>query len=96
MTKRRGVAEMMITRYRENGAVVSRSPRGVRRKHPRPRQTLQRRLLQGLLQGGGMGPSTTGDLMTTGSRFEPGNVAIVRGEMKDVGLLLVFRQFSKI
>ena len=96
VTKCRGVAEMTITRYRENGVVMFRSPRGVRHKHPRRRQALQRRLLQGVSQGGGMGPSTTGDLKVTGLRFEPGKVAIVRGEMKDIGLSLVFRRFSKI
>ena len=39
---------------------------------------------------GGMGPSASGDLKTTGSEVSPTKFAVVRGEIKDVGLLLGF------
>ena len=42
-----------------------------------------------------MGPSTSGDLQTRGSEVSPINVAIVRGEMKDVELLLLFCRLAK-
>ena len=52
---------------------------GVQRKHPSRQHALRRQLLKGVLQGGGMGPSTTRDLKTEGSEVTPTNFAIVRG-----------------
>ena len=78
-----------------DGLVAFRSPCGVRRKDLRRRHTLWGRLLQGGLQEGSMGPSTSGDLKTTGSEVSPTHFAIVRGEMKDVGLSLFFCRLAK-
>ena len=42
-----------------------------------------------------MGQSTIGEMKTTGLEVSPTNCAIVRGEMKDVGLSLVICQLAK-
>ena len=43
-----------------------------------------------------MGPSTTGDMKIARSEVAPTDVSIVRGDMKDVRLLLAFGRPEKI
>ena len=81
---------MLKMMARCSGLVAFASPHEVQRKHPKHRYALRGQLLQEVLQGGGMGPSTSEDLKTTGSEVSPTNVAIVRDEMKDVELSLFF------
>ena len=80
---------MTIVMARDDGLVAFGSPCGVQRKHPRRRHALRGQLLQGVLQGGSVGPSTSGDLKTTGSEVSPTLFSVVRGEVEDVGLLLI-------